>query len=501
MSRQASQFTASPPLSPRSRPERRWLGAETAQDTGAQRILGISTSLLLGLFMATLLVPAEFRVGIRLTPYTALLIVFIVPLVLHFLHDRSNRIIALDGFMALYVVWIGLAILINHGPSRAVFIVNQTITLYGGYLVGRVLIRGEADYKRLFTYFLFGLLFLLPFVLLELLTRKLLINDIFSMVATVHTRAGQGMRLGLNRVQGVFEHSITYGLFCSIAISNLFYVYRDQLAKRLSATGLAAFMTFISLSSAPNIAMGMQFAMIAWDRTAQIFRTRWVVLVGSGLLGLGVIQMATENGIVGLIIENFAFDPTTGWGRTEIFEYGSAEVLRNPLFGIGLGEWIRPWWRKSSVDNFWLLTAMRYGLPALGFLWVGLAIHALRIMFRGGLSETAAAYRTGYLLAWVGVVFVLGTVHIWGAVSVFIMTYIGAGAWFYTNDAPPPRNRRAAAQGVERGSKQAPARGIDRTGRLAASPGATGTAARQGVADTRRRGVPLPGQEDSPRDR
>ena len=42
---------------------------------------------------------------------------------------------------------------------------------------------------------------------------------------------------------------------------------------------MAAFMTFISLSSAPNIALGMQLMLIAWDRTLKIFAYRWYVLV------------------------------------------------------------------------------------------------------------------------------------------------------------------------------------------------------------------------------
>ena len=37
-------------------------------------------------------------------------------------------------------------------------------------------------------------------------------------------------------------------------------------------------MTFMSLSSAPNIALGMQLMLIAWDRTLRIFAYRWYVL-------------------------------------------------------------------------------------------------------------------------------------------------------------------------------------------------------------------------------
>ena len=77
-------------------------------------------------------------------------------------------------------------------------------------------------------------------------------------------------------------------------------------------------------------------------------------------------------------------------------------------------------------------------------------------------------------MAWVGLIFVLATVNIWGSVSVMVMAYIGAGAWFYTGDAgeapeaarrrpPAPRRPRPAAGRAARA-----AAGRDRAGRPAA---------------------------------
>ena len=50
-------------------------------------------------------------------------------------------------------------------PSRAVYIVNQTVTIFGGYLIGRVMIRSAADYRRFFTCFFWALVIFLPFAL------------------------------------------------------------------------------------------------------------------------------------------------------------------------------------------------------------------------------------------------------------------------------------------------------------------------------------------------
>ena len=74
-------------------------------------------------------------------------------------------------------------------------------------------------------------------------------------------------------------------------------------------------MTFISLSSAPIIALGMQVMLIAWDRTLRIFAYRWYVLVITvGFRCSSVIQLGFENGIVDLVIENLLFDARPGGG-------------------------------------------------------------------------------------------------------------------------------------------------------------------------------------------
>jgi hypothetical protein len=456
------------------RPERRHLAPPTAAEAASARIVGMSATALMALFFMALMLPIEPRLGpIRMTPYNALQIVLFIPLLLRFRNDPSNRIVPLDLFMVLHVLMMAVAIYYHHGLERGVYIVNQTVTVFGGYLIGRVMIRSAADYRRFFACFFWSLLIFLPFAIYELLTKTMLVSDLLGRITQVHPRAGQPPRLGLFRVQGFTEHSILFGLYCSIGVANFFYIWRDEPVKRLTRTGLAGLMTFMSLSSAPVIALGIQLLLIAWDRTLQIFAYRWYVLVISSAFILAVFQLGYENGIIGLVIDNLLFDAKTGWGRTEVFEYGAAEVLRHPMLGIGLNDWVRPWWRKPSVDNYYLATAMRFGLPALLAFCLGLAVHGQRIMRQRRLSDIAASYRRGYLLAWVGLIFVLATVNVWGAVSVMVMVYLGAGAWFYAGDAgeapEPVRHRRS-------GDRNTVAR--RRSGRAATVSGATARGAR-----------------------
>ena len=190
-------------------------------------------------------------------------------------------------------------------------------------------------------------------------------------------------------------------------------------------------MTLMSMSSAPSLAAILQLALIGWDRVTGQLRHKWAMLVVLIAVPLLVGQIALPHGLVGFVIENISYDPVTGWARTEIFHYGFAEALRHPIFRIGFGEWLRPWWRGASVDNFWLLMAMRYGFPALLFLWIGLGLHLGRSC-RAGACPSRCGCQLGYVFARPAAAFVLCTVHIWGATAIFIMTYIGAGAWIYT---------------------------------------------------------------------
>ena len=468
----------------RRRPVRRRLGPPTAAEAAGARIAGVSASMLMAIFLVSLMLPIEPRIGpVRMTPYNALQIILFIPLILRFRNDPGNRIVPLDLFMAFHVLWIAVVIYHHYGTTRAVYIVNQTVTIFGGYLIGRVMIRSAADYRRFFTCFFWSLLIFLPFAVYELLTRTMPVSEILGRITQVHPRAGQPPRLGFFRVQGFTEHSILFGLYCSIGVANFFYIYRDDLTKRLTRTGMAAVMTFMSLSSAPVIAVGIQLLLIAWDRTLKIFAYRWYVLVISAGFILAVVQLGYANGIIGLVFENLLFDAKTGWGRIEVFQYGAAEVLRHPVFGIGLGEWVRPWWRKPSVDNFYLATAMRYGLPALLAFCIGLAVHCLRIMRQRRLSETAASYRRGYLVAWVGLVFVLATVNVWGAVSVMVMTYLGAGAWFYAGDAGEAPERAPHSRSDDRTA-------VARRRAAAAGSAAPGRAPRRARPVSGREGYP-----------
>jgi hypothetical protein len=400
---------------------------------------------ILAIFFVSLMIPGNFQMaGFSLSPYRVVLILAFIPLALHWIRGRAGPIGPGDIAILLYCLWIWIALFANHGLGRVHTAGIQFAEMFGGYLMGRTLIRSGEDFARFVRYLLYALLFLLPFALLEFLTGSSPLRTISQMFLNVDERRLNRLpRLGFqDRVQGPFPHSILFGLFCSLAVANLFYHFRRGIVRRFGAAGLAIFLVLTSLSSAPLISAGLQIGMILWDRILAILRLRWVILAVIAATVLGGFQLLYPGGIIAFVIENLIFVPITGYARIEIFEFGILSVYNNPVFGIGFNDWARAFWMgHPTIDNYWLVVAVHYGIPGLLLLWAGIGLNILRAMTNPDLEGHEAAQRTGYLVALVGLVMVLGTVAIWGSVSTFVLTYLGAGAWFGERRQAAPAGR------------------------------------------------------------
>jgi hypothetical protein len=142
------------------------------------------------------------------------------------------------------------------------------------------------------------------------------------------------------------------------------------------------------------------------------------------------VDVLSNRSPVSVFIDYLTLNSHTGFYRMHIWTHGKASVLQNPVFGLGLNDWARPaWMRSPTVDNFWLLTAMRYGLPAIACLIAAIVFSLRGIFARRDLSFDDDQCRTAYAVGAAGLFFTLCTVHVWGSTSVLVMFYIGAGVW------------------------------------------------------------------------
>ncbi len=218
-------------------------------------------------------------------------------------------------------------------------------------------------------------------------------------------------------------------MFCAATLSLVFYGLRGGLWQRLSRSTVVVVATFFSLSSAPLLALGLQFGLIAWDFATRRVPHRWLILGGGFAAAFIAVDIVSTRSPFLVLSSYLTFNTQTGYMRTYIWDYASADVLRHPLFGIGLNEWARPEWMPPSVDNFWLLTALRYGLPAFAFLALGIVFSLQFLVRRRITSVSISEVRRGLMVSLLALIFVGTTVHFWNATFCTFMFLLGSGSW------------------------------------------------------------------------
>jgi hypothetical protein len=395
------------------------------------------TGLILAIFFMAFFLPLGGEVlGMSVYPLRAVVLILFIPFVARLLMGQAGRLTLPDVLLASFSIWIMVTLVFHHGLERLPYGAVLGIEAFGGYTLGRILIRTSADYRKFIQFFLITLMLMIVPAFLEFL----------------HPGPGSMVRWGFARVQLNFPHEILYGLFCSMAVANSYYLYRDRKISLILALGIALSTTVMSLSSAPLLAMVLQLGMILWDK---VTGGRWKLFAGLSLAAYVFLQLFTSRGAVVFLINKVTFSPQTGYMRLHIWTHGKAAVLNNPIFGIGLNDWPRPTWLTPSVDNFWLLTAMRHGLPGVTLLLGALIVHIVLILRVQTMDPLRQTIRVAYLVTLLGLMFTLCTVHIWNELVIFVMFYIGAGAFLYTSppetgpepgeaDQTAPKDRRTA---------------------------------------------------------
>lgn len=94
----------------------------------------------------------------------------------------------------------------------------------------------------------------------------------------------------------------------------------------------------------------------------------------------------------------------------------------------------------DSVDCFWLIPPIRYGLPGGAAMVVAFFSVYWSVARAKGLDAREMSFRIGYLGVLTGLFVVGWMVHFWGQTYVLLMFLLGAGAWFQDVGQ---RNRRA----------------------------------------------------------
>ncbi|MBO9450821.1 hypothetical protein J7426_11160 [Tropicibacter sp. R16_0] len=403
-------------------------------------ILGVPAPI--AIFFLAMMLPTAVSLslgGLRLSAYRMVLIVMILPMLLTLVSGRRGQFNVFDGLILLHATWVVFA-LINWGglvqgiESGGIYFVECV----GAYLIGRLFIRSYQDFSAMAFAYVGLVLATLMFTVPEALTGIHILHDSISAAFGGRPAAYIDPRMGIERTFGPFDHPILYGVFSASAFSLAYFVIAEKRLSNLSGMAKVAgvgLATFMSASGGPYVVLIMQGFVALWERALGKFKGRWTALFSLfGLAYLAIDLLSTKTPFH-VFVNYLTFSKQSAYNRILIFEYGTAEVARYPLLGIGLGQWERPAWMSDSMDNFWLVTAVRYGLPAF-LLLVGLLLGLVwAVGRRKGLPVEWKRARHAWAFTLFGISVAAATVHLWNALFVLFFFLVGAGSWLL--DARP----------------------------------------------------------------
>jgi O-Antigen ligase len=418
------------------------------------------------LFLLSLLPQISFYIGpLLLKPYRIVLLVLFLPLLLRLLSGAAGRLMAIDWLMIGASLWAALALVMNHPVGETIEPIGVVlIEFLGAYMVARVCVRSAEDFRRVVKVLFCIILILLVFAALESLTHRPILQQMLG-----SSSVDAGVRWGLRRAQAVFDHPIHYGAFVSAALGVVWYSLRPDasMAVRAAFAFIIALSTFFSLSTGAVIAFNMQCMFIAWEIVTAPNPKRWRLFAWGFLAVYVTLDLLSNRTPFHLLVDYASFSSGSAYNRILIWQYGTDNVAENPLFGLGLNDWARPRWMSSSVDNFWLLVTMQYGLPFIAMFGGALYLILRRVSLQKLTDPVDRACRAGYLTTFGGVAIAGGTVHYWQTMFAFVLFVFGLGVWMITGGAkaqaadPGPldqrdRAGRRAGRGGEASRRQRP---------------------------------------------
>ena len=425
------------------------------------KALPAGTVVVIVLFLLTYIPPGTLQLGTLTLGFPRLfLLLSILPCTALLLFDPRHRLTVVDAFVAGFAVWGFASILVNNGLDRLEFAGLQLVETFGAYSLGRILLARPEAYRLFWRVFGGLMLLILPVGLVELLSNRFVLHDAFGGLITLHPQIlDYPARLGFDRVQGNLEHFILFGVFWGFGMIHFLSVF-ERWPLRVFMGLCCMTVVAMSLSSGAYLGLMFQLALLAWGR---VTRGRWWLLVGLAAFGFVLVDMLSDRPALVAISTRLAFSSDTAYWRVQIFEFGMRNVWANPLFGLGLNDWVRPHWLGASVDNQWLLIAMRSGLPALALVLAAVGSMLLLLLRRRDLPPRVALYRRNYVIAYVGLCISLGTVAVWSGTQAFLWLMLAMGVNLAVSpgrvateeaaEDPHPRRLRHRREGLVSGAE------------------------------------------------
>lgn len=400
-------------------------------------------------YFASIALPIEFDAGgTLLTGVRALLLILFVPMILKLLMGHYGKMIWTDVIFFLFCPWAIWTLHLNNPDSAISFGGSVGIEFYGGYLLGRAYIRSPETFAGMCKALFWVITLTLPFAFYETQTGWSPIPGLINKLPLVYSfvdfyNEAAGMRMGLERAAVIFEHPIHYGLFCSTAFSLAFVGFKGLVPTwlRYLIALIVVMGVFFSVSSGAMLPMVLHFVLIFWAWSLDKVRSKWVILMILVAIAYVVVDMLSNRTPVQVFLSYATFSPHNAYWRVLIFEWGMKNVWAHPLYGLGLNDWERAWFMHGgSMDNFWLLNAVRYGIPGFALMAAGYVLIIWAVAWRRIEEGTPTwLFRRAWMITLVGLVLSLCTVDVWASVFSYVSFLLGSGVWFMSAGEAPTK--------------------------------------------------------------
>lgn len=414
------------------------------------------------LYLMTIALPVHFDIaGIFMTSTRAVLLVTTIPIAVRLFTGKLGRVLPTDVLLLTYILWAISTLFINSRSQAITIGGSYAVELYGSYLLARNYIRTPEQFRAVCRALLAVLAFVLPFAIYETQTGRPPIPLFIAKLPAIYSwndyyNVLAGRRLGLERSQVIFSHPIHFGLFCASMISLALVAFKGLIPsfQRYLLGGMVCAGVIASVSSGALLPMALQVGLMLWAWVLRPVRARWVILISIIVVCYVIVDILANRSPVTVFLSYATLSPGTALGRIQIFEWGMNNVWKNPIIGIGLNDWERPWWKSSSMDNFWLLVTVRYGIPGF-FLLISAYFWLVWKVARRNLGDGGAIwqFRRAWVFMQIGIIVTLSTVDVWATIQSYVFFLLGCGAWFVSASVAPAQ----AASVLPVPSHQAPA--------------------------------------------
>jgi O-antigen ligase len=323
-----------------------------------------------------------------------------------------------DFFAVAGAAWILASSALNGGFRP--YVGAEALDFLGAYLVGRAFVIGPSNFRTFARALGPITIALVALAVLDILVGRYITLDSFG----IPNQAAD--RFGWVRAASVFPNAEHYGTFCVVAAS--IFLYSERSIRRVVYVSLSVLGCALSLSSGPFFGLAIVAAAFSYDCILNRYHWRWKILMTMVGGFVTSVFLITGHPVVWILL-HLTLDPQTGFFRLATWNSALPLISESPFVGHGLvqlGDSGDAQFFLSSVDNVWLLEALRYGLPGV----ILLAMTIFTPLLRGASTVGTSSVQTGLSLAIVAIALIGLTVHFWNATWLFLHFCVGIRASF-----------------------------------------------------------------------